>query len=439
MKALSLRDAVGESVLTHDVALPADRIAADFAARYAGVPATSVSRSEPAVRYTATGHRIPVLLGMYGDEDRVRSWLPGLPERSTVDSLAKLTSGRIAPEHATSVPCQQKVSALARLPVLRATPRDAGPFLTMGLVHAGEALSVHRMLVLDDSRLAIWMVPGRQLLALYQQSGRLPVSINIGVPPAALMASALSSAVLPAGATKLELAGALAGAPIRVADGVTQPVRVLADSEIVLEGYLDGTLAVEPPPVSLPEFLGYDGESRAGLPVITVTAVTTRRAPAYQAVIGPGREQSVILGLAGALSVALSGTDDDWRLIDDLHFTPAGGGMLTLAVAIRKTSSTSDERLAHIARRVFAQHRFVKLIVFTDSDVNLRNPEDVWWAVTTRSNLGTDCTTFDGFRPLPMDPSQAADWRGGHGGTTRTFIDATTPFELSAATHRSFR
>jgi UbiD family decarboxylase len=253
------------------------------------------------------------------------------------------------------------------------------------------------------------------------------------------VASALSSAVLPAGATKLEMAGALAGAPIRVADGVTQPVRVLADSEIVLEGYLDGTLADEPPPVSLPEFLGYDGESRAGLPVITVTAVTTRRAPAYQAVIGPGREQSVILGLAGALSVALSGTDDDWRLIDDLHFTPAGGGMLTLAVAIRKTSSTSDERLAHIARRIFEQHRFVKLVVFTDPDVNLRNPEDVWWAVTTRSNLGTDCTTFDGFRALPMDPSQAADWRGGRGGTTRAFIDATTPFELSAATCRSFR
>lgn len=439
MKALSLRDALGESCLTHDVALPADRIAADFAVRFAGVPATPHTRSEPAVRYTATGHGIPVLLGMYGDEERVRSWLPGLPARSTVDSVTELLSQRIAPAHVTEAPCRQQVSTLGSLPVLRATPRDAGPFLTMGLVHAGEALSVHRMLVLDDCRLAIWMVPGRQLLALYESTERLPVSINIGAPPAALVASALSSAVLPPGMSKLEIAGALAGAPIATADGVSQPVRVLADSEIVLEGYLDGTLADEPPPVSLPEFLGYDGESRAGLPVITVTAVTTRRDPVYQAVIGPGREQSVILGLAGALSVALSGTDDDWRLIDDLHFCAAGGGMLTLIMAVRKKSAASDRRLSHIAERIFTQHRFVKLIVFTDPDVDIRNAEDVWWAVTTRANLGTDCTTFTGFRPLPMDPSQAPDWRGGHGGTTRTFVDATTPFALSAATHRSFR
>ncbi|MFS8096820.1 UbiD family decarboxylase [Lentzea alba] len=435
MKALSLRDALGECCLTHDVALPADRIAADFAVRFAGVPATSHTRPEPAVRYTATGHAIPVLLGMYGDEERVRNWLPGLPERSTVDSVAKLLDQRAEPEHVTKAQCQQQVSSLAALPVLRATPRDAGPFLTMGLVHAGEALSVHRMLVLDDSRLAIWMVPGRQLLALYEKNKKLPVSINIGAPPAALVASALSSAIL-GGVSKLEIAGALAGAPIAVAEGVTQPVRVLADSEIVLEGYLDGSTADEPPPVSLPEFLGYDGDARAGLPVITVTAVTTRHNPVYQAVIGPGREQSVILGLAGALSVALSGTDDDWRLIDDLHFSASGGGMLTLNVAIRKKSARDDERLTDVARRIFAQHRFVKLIVFTDPDVDLRNPEDLWWAVTTRANLGTDCHAFGDFRPLPMDPSQAPDWRGGHGGTTRTFVDATTPFALN--TQRSF-
>lgn len=436
MKALSLRDALGEAVITHDVALPADRIAVDYAVRFAGVPATSWTRPEPAVRYTATGHRIPVLLGMYGDEDRVRTWLPGLPPKSTAEYAAKLLSQAIAPVHVTKAPCRQKVSALGALPVLRATPRDAGAFLTMGVVLAGEAMSVHRMLVLDSSRLAIWMVPGRQLLSLYEKSSRLPVSINIGVPPAAMVASALSSAVLPSGVGKLSVAGALAGVPLTVADGLTQPVQVLADAEIVIEGYLDGTLADEPPPVSLPEFLGYDGESRSGLPVITVTAVTTRRNPVYQAVIGPGREQSVILGLAGALSVALSGTDD-WHLIDDLHFSPAGGGMLTLNIAIRKTSAASDTRLEHIARQIFSRHRFVKLIVFTDPDVDLRNAEDMWWAVTTRANLGTDCTTFDGFRPLPMDPSQAPEWRSG--GTTRTFVDATTPFALASTTRRSFR
>ncbi|TWP48435.1 UbiD family decarboxylase [Lentzea tibetensis] len=400
-------------LLVHSAPLPVDRIGADFAARFAGVPATSSACAEPAVLYPVTGSDIPVLLGMYGCEERVRGWLPG--------GAADLVERAVAPEHVVDPPCQQAKSQLSALPVLRTTPRDAGPYITMGVVHAhdpetGEsALSVHRMLVLSADRLAIWMVPGRQLLAMHRRLGRLPVSVNIGAPPAAMVASALSSAVLPDGVGKLDVAGALAGAPLTVADGISQPVRVLASAEIVLEGYLSDEVADEGAGVSLPEFLGYDGDTRSGLPVLTVTAVTTRRDPVYQAVIGPGREQSVILGLAGALSVALCGDP----ALADLHFPAAGGGMLTLFASVRPNSD-----LASAARRIFDRHRFVKLIVFTDTDVDIRCAEDVWWAVTTRANLGADCTTFDGYQPLAMDPSQAPGWRPG--GTGRTFIDATS-------------
>jgi UbiD family decarboxylase len=220
---------------------------------------------------------------------------------------------------------------------------------------------------------------------------------------------------------------------------------VLAESEIVLEGFLDGTVTDEsldgPPDISLPEFLGYDGSAREDLPVLTVTAVTTRRSPHFQAVIGPGREQSVILGLAGAVSVALTSDDADWRMIDDLHYSPAGGGMLLLVVAVRKDSPAADSRLGGIARRIFEWHCFVKLIVFTDTDVDITSAEDVLWAMTTRANLGTDCGTFAGFRPLGMDPSQGADWageRGTDGGGGRSYIDATIPFALRDRVVRSF-
>jgi len=305
------------------------------------------------------------------------------------------------------------------------------------------------MLVLDSNRLAIWMVPGRRLRELYEaalrRGNRLPVGISIGAPPAAMLASALSTAVLPDGVSKLAVAGALAGTAISTTSAVSQPLPVLAESEIVLEGYLDESVADEtldgPPAVSLPEFLGYDGEARAALPVVTVTALTSRLAPTYQAVIGPGREQSVILGLAGALSVALSGSDRDWRMITDLHYCAAGGGMLALVIAVRKDSEAADGRLGAIARRIFDRHRFVKLIVFTDTDVDITSTEDVCWAITTRSNLGTDCITLPGYRPLPMDPSQRPDWgqaRGSDGGTARSFIDATIPYRLRNSMKRSF-
>jgi UbiD family decarboxylase len=439
--------------------LPCDDVAADFAARYAGIPANSHARAEPVVCYRVDGRTMPVLLGLYGCAERVRAWLPGLPRRADRASANALVAAATPPVVVTDAPCRQRAYArvdLTKLPALRATPRDAGPYLTMGAVMAGEpgaaqtSLSVHRMLVLGRGRLALWMVPGRSLRRMHEAAvltgRRLPVSVNIGAPPAAVMASALSTSVLPVGMGKLDIAGAMAGAPVTVTAGVSQPVAVLAESEIVLEGYLDCSVADEslhgPPDVSLPEFLGYDGSARVDLPVLTVTAVTTRRAPRFQAVIGPGREQSVILGLAGALSVALTTDDPDWRLIADLHYSPAGGGMLLLVVAVRKDSAADDDRLGGIARRIFDWHAFVKLIVFTETDVDITSAEDVLWAITTRANLGTDCATFTGFRPLGMDPSQGADWtgaRGTDGAAGRTYVDATVPYALRNRVVRSFR
>ncbi len=441
------------------LALPADRVAADFAARYAGIPANSQARPEPVVCYRVDGRTMPVLLGLYGCADRVRAWLPGLPYPTDQTGAEALLAKAMPPIIVSQPACQQRVHArvdLTRLPALRATPRDAGPYLTTGVVLAGApgaaqtSLSVHRMLVLGRDKLAIWMVPGRALRRLHEAAvltgRRLPVSVNIGAPPAAVVASALSSAVLPPDARKLHIAGAMAEQPVTVASGVSQPVAVLAESEIVLEGFLDDRVADEslsgPPHVSLPEFLGYDGAAQPDLPVLTVTSVTTRRSPRFQAVIGPGREQSVILGLAGAVSVALTGNDADWQLIRDLHYSPAGGGMLLLVVAVAKDSPADDAKLAGIARRIFEWHGFVKLIVFTDIDVDITSAEDVLWAMTTRANLGTDCRTFAGFRPLGMDPSHRADWaaeRGANGGAGRTYVDATVPYRLRHQAVRSFR
>ncbi|GAB2701758.1 UbiD family decarboxylase [Kitasatospora kifunensis] len=466
---LSLRAALAQLAGTDPAAalerpepIAAEAVARDFADRYAGVPAVGIARSEPAVRYTRVGEEgATVLLGLYGDQSRLAAWLPGLPERTTPQTAARLLAAARAPRLRTAAPCRQLVARheevdLTRLPVLTATPRDAGPYLTAALVHAedpvtGEsALSAHRMLVLDRRRLTIWLVPGRQLGLLHlralERGERLAVTVNIGVPPAAMLASALNSRFLPPGLGKLALAGALAGQPLGLAPALTQPAHALAEAEIVLEGHLDDSTAAEAlderePGCSLPEFLGYDGRARTGLPVLTVTAVTTRRNPLYQAVIGPGREQSHILGVAGAFSVALSLPATPGLRVADLYFSPAGGGMLLLAVAVRKEHCAADGLLAPLAREVFRQHPFVKTVVFTDDDVAIRCAEDLLWAMTTRCNLAADAACFEGFPPVPMDPAQTPEWAGARHHPTvpgRVAIDATTPYALRASTARSF-
>ena len=414
-----------------------DAVAADYAERFAGVPATSRAVAEPVVEYP--DDVAPVLLGLYGDADRVRGWLPGHPRRVTPASVRDLLAAAIPP-----VPARRRARALpvdlGALPVPRITDRDAGPYLTMGVVHAsddrGSALSVHRMLVLGPGRLAVWVVPGRGLGALLDRAGGgpLPVSVNIGVAPAVMVAAAVNGRFLPAGVSKLDLAGALAGAPLAVAAGTTQPVPVLADSEIVLEGVLgpvtvDETLGAAVAG-SMPEVFGYHGRGVRDLPVLVVTGMSARPGARFQAVVGPGREQSVVLGLGGALSVALDGAGPGWSAVHDLHFPASGGGMALLVVALAKSGPADDAAPALLAPRLFAAHPFVRLVVFTDTDVDITCAEDVWWAVATRTNLGADCVTSTGWRPVPMVPAEDPLWQAARPGTGRSYVDATVPFAV---------
>lgn len=429
-----------------------DAAAAEFAAGFAGPPARGLRRDEPVLIYPQTDG--PALcMGAYGSEERVRNWLPGLPARIAPDSLSGLSP---LPPTQTSGGGLHSLTLddLSQLPVPQVTPRDAGRYITMGFIladagDAGVALSAHRMLVLDHERLGVWMLPSRKLRALAaaaHEAGRsLPVSVNIGVPPAIAIASATSTVHLPPEWSKLSLAGALAGAPIELSPGAIGGVSRLSRAEIVLEGEILPETAPEALPGaplagSMPEFLGYDGGGQAELAVLHIGHIATRPAALFQAVVGPGREQSTILGLGGALTLALGlGQGDDTAggaMIRDLRFSHAGGGMLLLFVALRHGHGAD---LAALAGRLVGLFPFAKTVVFVDEDVDLRSDEDVLWAMTTRAQLASDCHAIPDQKPLAMDPSQSPEWIA-HKGTTvfKSYVDATVPDELRSMFRRAF-
>ncbi|MBM7773745.1 4-hydroxy-3-polyprenylbenzoate decarboxylase [Actinokineospora baliensis] len=361
-----------------------DAVATDFVERFTGLP--SAPHSEMVVQYQLPDTSIPILLGFYGDTNRVRALLPGLPRYASRETTKALIEAAVPPVRVAQNRVRWPYVDLHKLPLL--TDHTAGRYITQGVLYANRGdvavLSAHQMVALDESRLAVCMGPDPTLGNLRAEAlaagDRLPVSVNLGAPPAVTIASALTSQLWPV--DKVALAGALAEAPVALCAGVGSTV--LADSEIVLEGYLDQAVA-------------------DGRPVLTVTAVTARPDPLYQAMVEQGREQSVVLGLAGALSVARA-VDDD--LVTDVHHSPAGGGMLLLVVSVRKRSSADDHRLAEVARRAFDRHPFGRLIVFTDDDVDASCAEDVLWAMATR---GTGRSEWP-----------RADERG--------FIDATLPY-----------
>lgn len=429
-------------IMQRTVPLSRDAIAADYARHYAGPPAKGRTGAEPIVRYVAEGGLLPVVIGCFGDEQRVRKKLRYLPQSFTAASLRQLMSNALAAQQIETCalpPANPHYCHLQQLPVLIHTPDDAGAYISQGFIYADDgrenySLSAHRLWLLSERKLGVSILPGRQLASLHQRSlqqGKpLAISINIGIPPAAAIASSLSSAALPTGMNKLMFAGALAGTAIRLACCQTQRVACLADSEIILEGTLGYELVDESKAAgsSMPEFIGYPGKAGRGLAVFTLHHMRVRNNACYPALIGPGREQSVQLGLAGALNALLGLSEERVKGIADLRYSHSGGGMLLLYVALYP-GFNQQIHLQQTATELLKINPFTKLIVFVDDDINLHVDEDVLWAITTRSRLEIDCHPLAGFPSLEMDPSQVAGrWRTDSASPVqKIWINATIP------------
>ncbi|WP_411755017.1 UbiD family decarboxylase [Serratia sp. (in: enterobacteria)] len=443
----------GAPILQRTIPMPQDAIASDYARRYAGPPAYGRASAEPIVRYVTEGGHLPVLMGCFGNEQRVRKKIRHLPQYLTGASLRQLMAHTAPPEHIGlhDMPAENPhYGHLYQLPVLTHTPEDAGPYITQGFIYAHDqqencTLSAHRLWLLDEHRIGVSILPGRQLAALHQHSLKqgqpLAVSINIGIPPAAAIASSLSTATLPAGLSKLAFAGALAGASIRLAPCRTQNVGCLADSEIILEGTLGAELADESAVAqySMPEFAGYPGKASNGLAVFTLSHMHIRTGGSYPALIGPGREQAIQLGLAGAFNALLGLPEEFVKGIADLRYTHAGGGMLLLYIALYP-GFNQQISLQKIATEIVKLNPFTKLVVFVDQDINLQSDEDVLWAMTTRSRLDVDCHPLAGFPALTMDPSQRGGrWReAAISPVQKVWINATIPDGTSASFQRAY-
>jgi len=86
---------------------------------------------------------------------------------------------------------------LTKLPILHHFPKDAGKYLTSGIVFSKydgvENASIHRMQVLDDHRVAARLVEGRHTHVMLKKAlargEKLPIAVTIGTHPAVTFAS----------------------------------------------------------------------------------------------------------------------------------------------------------------------------------------------------------------------------------------------------------
>ena len=386
-------------------------------------------------------------MGLFGSRQRNDRLLGAKPGQAA-PWLAHCLASPVPPIWTAEAAChaEHATEGLKALPILTTTAEDAGPYLTSGVVCAGDPdtgfvnVSIHRMRALDDRHLTIWILPGRDLEVLYRQAvseGRsLPVSINIGVPPALYVTSSLSKPFVRPGTGELETAGALLQAPIEIARCTTCDTFCIAQSEIVIEGYILGEVADEfsdpETRLGMPEFLGYMGKAQSALPLIAVTGVFHRPDAIYQTFLGPGKEQSEMLALpteAGMILHLNEALASDMEILD-VHYLAPGGGQLMAALRVRKLRESQD-LMARTRDAVTARHALTKAIIVVDEDVDIRSPEDLLWALSTRFQPSRDLYVQGRMPGFSLDPSQSIGYLDPHASLTdRYLLDLTAPLTL---------
>jgi UbiD family decarboxylase len=302
---------------------------------------------------------------------------------------------------------------LSKIPVMHHFPGDAGKYITAGIVFAcygGVAnAAIHRMLVLDDHRVAARLVEGRHthvmLAKALADKQRLPVAVTIGTHPAVTFASCTR---VPEG-KELPYAAELLGGEIavkRCRNGVLVP-----DAEIVLEGYIGADRTDEGPFVDITGT--YDPVRRE--PVIEFTGMHLKRDFIYHGILPGGNEHKVLMGAPYEPKIyrAVAGVTQ----VRNVVLTRGGCGYLHAVIQIKK-STQGDAKNAIMA--AFAAHTSLKHVVIVDEDINPSDPEDVEYAIATRVSGDRDVMVISGVRGSSLDPCQLED-----GTNVKVGVDAT--------------
>ena len=227
-----------------------------------------------ALLFENTGTGFPVLTNMMGSERRICMAL-GVerlaevgeridalfaeavrPKKSWVEKLRMLpllkeVAAWLPREVSRRGECQQVVIQgdgvdLGRLPVLRCWPHDGGRFVTLPLVHTVDPetgvrnVGMYRMQIFDGRTTGMhWHrhKTGERHYEQYRQRGeRMPVTVCLGGDPVYTYSA---TAPLPDGLDEYLLAGFLRRRPVELVKCLTNDLRVPADCDFVIEGYVD--------------------------------------------------------------------------------------------------------------------------------------------------------------------------------------------------------
>ena len=437
----------------------------------------------PAVLLTEpVGYKIPCLINLFGTPERVALGMGAAtalelrdvgrllaslkepePPKGLKDAGKLLQMARalwsMKPSVQRQAPCQEVVLQgadvdLGMLPVQTCWPGDAGPLITWGLVvtrgpQGGPAprlrqnLGIYRQQVIGRRQVIMRWLAHRGGALDFREFARanpgrpFPMAVALGADPATILGAVTP---VPDTLSEYQFAGLLRGSRTEVVEtGVGEGLRlqVPASAEIVLEGHI---------PVAEP---GFTGESEHGVklkeqggylhalegpygdhtgyyneqdwfPVFQIDRLTHRRDPIYHSTYtGKPPDEPAVLGVA-LNEVFVPILQKQFPEIVDFYLPPEGCSYRMAIISIKKAYPGHAKRVMFGLWSFLRQFMYTKFIVVTDDDVDIRNWQEVIWAITTRMDPVRDTTLVE---QTPIDYLDFASPVSGLGG--KMGLDAT--------------
>ena len=321
------------------------------------------------------------------------------------------------PKLTKTAPCQEVVLKdeevdLNKFPILHCWPLDGGRFITLPLVFTKHPITkvrnvgMYRMQVYDKMTTGMHWHPqkgGAQHYRVAEELGqRLEVAVSIGPEPAMTYAA---TAPLPEDIDEVFLAGFLKNGPVEMVKCLTIDQEVPANSQIVLEGYVEpGERRKEGP---FGDHTGYYSLPD-DYPVFHITCITHRKDLIYPATIvgRPPQEDCYLAKVTERLFLPL--IKKQLPEIVDINL-PIEGVFHNLAfISIDKRYPGHAKKVIHAIWGI-GQMAFTKIVVVFDKDVNVQDISEVIWRLGNNIDPKRDIVFVEGpvdvldhASPLPM-------------------------------------
>ncbi|MCZ6835590.1 MAG: UbiD family decarboxylase [Planctomycetota bacterium] len=371
---------------------------------------------------------------------------------------------KIPPKRVTSGACQNVVKLtergevdLTRLPIIKCWPLDGDPyavgyrmrpeeartakgegryitFAGMHTIHADDEgvakpashnIGMYRAQLIDETHLVMhWHVhhDGAAHWRSWKKKGKpMPIAICFGGESVLPFAA---TAPLPPGLSELLMAGFLNGKGIPMVDAKTVPLRVPANSEIVIEGYVSTECGE----------IGHDPRKDGGLgpgaafegpfgdhtgfyslpdryPVVEVTAMTHRDDAIFPAtIVGLPPQEDYYLGKATE-RIFLPLLQTIIPDIVDYHLPRFGCFHNCAFVKISKAYPLQARRIMHAIWGA-GQMAWTKMIIVVDEEVNVHDEKAVLQALCRQADFERDIEVVNG--PLDILDHAAPRLGAGH-------------------------